>query len=62
MIGDGYCDDHNNKAECQFDGRDCCSFTNEKKENGISVWDKYCTECTDCKTGGIGMFNLYVLQ
>ena len=27
-IHDGYCDDHNNKALCDWDGRDCCNETN----------------------------------
>ena len=54
-MGDGYCDDHNNKAECQYDGRDCCSFTNGKEDR-----NDYCTECTDCKIGNFGMFNLYI--
>ena len=34
--GDGYCDDSNNHAGCDFDGEDCClmSFANQ-----------YCSEC-----------------
>ena len=35
-IGDGYCDDENNKEECNFDGGDCC--LDEIDAN-------YCTEC-----------------
>eukprot|EP00903_Cladosiphon_okamuranus_P008222 g7915.t1 len=26
-IGNGYCDDYNNNAECAYDGGDCCSCT-----------------------------------
>ena len=36
-VGDGYCDDTTNTAECNYDGGDCC---------GISVNDQYCSECT----------------
>ena len=36
FIGDDYCDDENNNAECQFDNGDCC---------GSNVNTKYCTEC-----------------
>ena len=35
-IGDGYCDDGNNKAECNFDGGDCC---------GSCVNMEFCIEC-----------------
>ena len=28
-IGDGYCDPDNNKAECNYDGGDCCECTCE---------------------------------
>ncbi|CAM9238309.1 unnamed protein product [Scytosiphon promiscuus] len=27
QIGDGWCDDYNNKEECAFDGGDCCEYT-----------------------------------
>ena len=23
-VGDGYCDDYNNSADCNYDGGDCC--------------------------------------
>jgi hypothetical protein len=42
-IGDGYCDDYNNKAACQWDGRDCCDITNTNPEK-----DKYCEDCDKC--------------
>jgi len=45
-IGDGYCDDRLNTAECQFDGNDCC-FRNRKD------WNKYCKECK-CQAGTSG--------
>ena len=35
-IGDGYCDDENNNAECNWDGGDCC---------GDNVFTDYCTIC-----------------
>ncbi|CAM9907104.1 unnamed protein product [Pylaiella littoralis] len=35
-IGDGYCDQDNNKAECGYDGGDCCSCTCTAPENS---WD-----------------------
>ena len=34
--GDGYCDDENNNAGCEYDGGDCC---------GDSVNPFFCTEC-----------------
>ena len=40
-IGDGQCDDDNNNPECDFDGGDCCSDTEQI----------HCTECL-CKTNG----------
>ena len=36
--GDGLCDDPNNKADCDWDGGDCCS-------QYIPDWNKYCFEC-----------------
>ena len=35
-IGDGYCDDENNNADCHFDGGDCC---------GNNINTQYCNEC-----------------
>jgi len=50
-IEDGYCDDENNNAACQFDGGDCCANTMEN-------WNMYCSECacvlgdaTTCEIG-----------
>ena len=40
-IGDGYCDDFNNKAECKYDYADCC-------DNTSPGWDKYCDDCENC--------------
>ena len=34
--GDGFCDDINNNADCEFDGGDCCL-------NPVQTY--YCTEC-----------------
>ena len=38
--GDGYCDDENNMAACNWDGGDCCN-------NNIPdyPYDTFCTEC-----------------
>ena len=35
-IEDGFCDDENNSAACQFDGGDCCN-------NDGPNWDWYCS-------------------
>lgn len=41
VAGDGFCDDKNNNAGCDWDGGDCCG-----PENDFT----YCTECKclDC--------------
>ena len=44
-IGDGYCDDINNNAECSFDGGDCC---------GCIVNTEYCNECQCLEEGSGG--------
>jgi len=35
-VGDGYCDDGNNNADCNYDGGDCC---------GSNVNTAYCSQC-----------------
>jgi len=47
--GDGFCDDENNVAKCDWDGGDCCF--SEKKE-----WQHFCTKCRclDPASGGPG--------
>ncbi len=35
--GDGYCDDENNMAACDWDGGDCCN-------NSIPDYDIFCTK------------------
>ena len=35
-VGDGFCDDMNNKEACKFDDGDCC---------GISVKKNFCVNC-----------------
>jgi len=35
---DGYCDDENNNAACNFDGGDCCN-------NNNFGWNDYCFDC-----------------
>merc|ERR1712223_782340 len=37
-VGDGYCDDVNNKAACKFDGGDCCGVPSDIKKD-------FCTVC-----------------
>ena len=34
--GDGYCDDSNNNADCDFDGGDCCLNL---------IINQFCSEC-----------------
>ena len=46
-IDDGYCDDHNNKPACQWDGRDCCGVTNPNTKKNL-----YCNTCTECESSG----------
>ena len=36
--GDGYCDDENNMAACDWDGGDCCN-------NDLPDYDIFCSEC-----------------
>jgi hypothetical protein len=36
VIGDGICDDHQNTAECEYDGMDCCL---------LRMVTKYCDDC-----------------
>ena len=36
--GDGYCDDENNMAACEWDGGDCCN-------NDLPDYDIFCSEC-----------------
>jgi len=38
FINDGYCDDENNNADCQWDGGDCCFNTGDD-------WDDFCWDC-----------------
>ena len=44
LVGDGYCQDETNNAECNYDGGDCC---------GSCVNTEHCTEC-QCLGGGTG--------
>ena len=37
MVGNGFCDDDTNYAECDYDGGDCC---------GYNITSERCTECT----------------
>ena len=36
MVGDGFCNDEANNAECNYDGGDCC----------VNVNTTFCSECT----------------
>ena len=44
MIGDGYCNDETNNADCNYDGGDCC---------GTCVNVDHCSEC-ECLGGVTG--------
>ena len=46
--GDGFCDDENNNAGCDFDGGDCC---------GLDVKKNFCSLC-QCHNGTVGMLIL----
>jgi len=48
--GDGYCDDGNNNAGCQYDGGDCCY---KSLESGV-VKTKHCTECACLDPDNLG--------
>ncbi|CAM9523651.1 unnamed protein product [Scytosiphon promiscuus] len=37
QIGDGWCDDNNNKEECAFDGGDCCDAPARRGSTAISA-------------------------
>lgn len=40
-LGDGFCDDENNNAECFYDKLDCC----KNRMHGNEFWDAFCTVC-----------------
>ena len=44
LVGDGYCHDESNNAECSYDGGDCC---------GACINSEHCTEC-QCLGGETG--------
>ncbi|CAN0436247.1 unnamed protein product [Pylaiella littoralis] len=46
-IGDGYCDQDNNKAECGYDGGDCCECTCIRDENADDHSDGRYSQCND---------------
>ena len=52
LVGDGYCNDETNNADCDFDGGDCC---------GTCVNTDFCSDCA-CFGGimGNGVPNLLV--
>ena len=43
LVGDGYCHDETNNADCNYDGGDCC--LSNRKSN-------HCSECL-CSTTGV---------
>ena len=45
MIGNGYCNDESNNADCNYDGGDCC---------GTCVNTNHCSEC-ECLGGDTGV-------
>ena len=42
-MGDNYCDDQNNNAECNFDDGDCC-------DNDFNGWVQFCSVCACLET------------
>ena len=50
-LGDGYCDDANNVADCSYDYGDCC-LTEKNPVTGNNV-DNYCESCL-CKSNETG--------
>merc|ERR1712223_1836307 len=48
FIGDGYCDDENNKEACNFDQGDCCPGKH------VEVKKDYCTVCACLGDSGAG--------
>ena len=72
-IGDGNCDSINNKADCQYDGGDCCRETCLKNCEASSCTyecgeqNRYnCTypnaKCNSCKNGVCNMMNNCLLS
>ena len=51
MIGDGYCNDETNNADCNYDGGDCCLTNNDGYYYSFLNKD-HCSECL-CLGGGI---------
>ena len=51
FIGDGYCDDENNKEACNFDQGDCCPGKH------VEVKKDYCTVCACLGDSGAGIVN-----
>ena len=45
LIGDGFCNDETNNADCNYDGGDCC---------GSCVLKNHCTQCV-CLDGAYTM-------
>ena len=41
LIGNGFCNDETNNAECSYDGGDCC----------VNIKGQFCSEC-NCLLGG----------
>ena len=52
LVGDGYCNDETNNADCDFDGGDCC---------GTCINKDHCSNC-ECLGGitGNGVPNILV--
>ena len=54
FIGDGYCDDENNKEACNFDQGDCCPGKH------VEVKKDYCTVCACLGDSGAGIVNFVI--
>ena len=49
-IGDEYCNDINNKIDCNYDGGDCCGCNVNKQYN-----KQYCLDCQNLDPNGSGL-------
>ena len=50
MVGNSFCNDETNNADCNFDGGDCC---------GTCVNSKYCSKC-ECIGENTGIMNAFL--